>query len=162
MAGKSVVYSFNTVSIGLELTDSIGTLVAATVIDLTAEGFYDKTDNIVFEPMAERFVDDVGPGGELFVSDTQDSSGAVTLNVGDQTPVQKVLAAVQNGQRDEKNLKGITLTVRSRAVGGTGELLYSATGGYFQGVAPRKSFGSRQTVNTYPMRFESVTHDVTE
>lgn len=160
MAGKSSTYSFAAVTIVAQLTDAVGIYPAGTPINLTAQGFFDKTDNIVLEPMAESIVDDVGPEGEMYPSMTEDRSGGVTVNAADKTPLHKFLAAITAGHRDEKNIKGISLTVRARSVGGTGELIYSAKGGYIQGAAPRKSFGSRQTGNSYPMRFEEVTHDI--
>ena len=123
---------------------------------MSAQGFFDKTDNIVLEPMAELIVDDVGPGGEMYPSVTEDRSGIVTMNAADKTPLQKFLVAVINGHRDEKNIKGITLTVRARSVGGTGELIYSAKGGYCQMAAGRKGFGSRQTGTPYGFRFEEI------
>ncbi|MCK5602796.1 hypothetical protein KAR91_13025 [Candidatus Pacearchaeota archaeon] len=160
MSGKSSTYSFAAVTITAELADSVGAFPAGVPIDLSQTGFFDKTDNVVIEPMAELIVDDIGPGGEMYPSVTEDRSGAVTFNSADKTPLHKFIVAILNGHRDEKNIKGITLTVRARSVGGTGELIYSANGGYFQPAAARKSIGSRQTGNSYPMRFETITHDI--
>jgi hypothetical protein len=162
MSGKSSTYSFAAVTITAELADPVGAFPAGVPIDLSQAGFFDKTDNIVVEPMAEYIVDDVGPEGEMYPSVTGDQTGAVTINSADKTPLHKFLVAVLNSHRDEKNIKGITLTVRARSVGGTGELIYSANGGYFQPAAARKGLGSRQTGNSYPMRFERVLHDIEE
>ena len=160
MAGKSSTYSFAAVTITAEIEDAIGAYPAGIPIDLSQSGFFDKTDNIVIEPKAELIVDDVGPGGEMYPSVTEDRSGAVTMNTADKTPIHKFLIALVNGHRDEKNIKGITLTVRARSVGGTGELIYLAKGGYCQMAAGRKGFGSRQTGTPYGFRFEEIVHDI--
>lgn len=160
MSGKSSTYSFAAVSITAQIVDAVGVYPAGVPIDLSQAGFFDKTDNIVIEPMTEFIVDDIGPGGEMYPSITGDKSGAVTMNSADKTPLHKFIVAVLNGHRDEKNIKGISLTVRARSVGGTGELIYSAKSGHYTAAAGRKGFGSRQTGTPYPMRFEDVTHDI--
>ncbi|MCK4813756.1 MAG: DUF3277 family protein [Candidatus Marinimicrobia bacterium] len=162
MAGKSSTYSFAANTITMTLKDSVGAYLSGVPIDLSLQGFWDKTDNIVIEPMTELIVDDIGPDGEMYPSITEDRSGTVTINSADKTPLHKFLVAILNGHRDEKNIKGIDLAVRSRSVGGTGELIYSAKAGYFQPAASRKGFGSRQTGNTYSLRFEEVIHNIEE
>lgn len=157
---KSYVYSFNAVSIIVQLRDTIGNYAANTPIDLTGQGFYDKSDSIKITPQAEYITGEVSAGGEDYVSVTNDETGTATLNVGDMTPVHRFLVSVLNGHKQGLNVKGISLTVTRKAVGAAGDILYQANYGSIQNRAAEKGFGATQTGNSYQMRFESVSQDI--
>jgi hypothetical protein len=159
---KSFVYSFKAVSIVAQLKDTIGTYTAGTPIDLTGQGFYDKSDSIKITPQAEYISGEVSAGGEDYVSVTNDETGTVTWNVGDMTPVHRFLVTVANGHKQGLNVKGISLTVTRKAVGAAGEIIYQASYGSIQNRAAEKGYGATQTGNSYQMRFEAVSQDIEE